>query len=156
MYSKEEARDIRLLFWQKLENRSRRLPGQKGQVKKWILENTRIKGIDLRFDIDREFASVALEINHRDEDRRLMLYAKLDACKNIFESTFGMPLIWDLAYPKSDKQHVCRVYVQMSADIYKQDQWKEVIRFMIFNMVRMEEAFNEVKDFLQYDELGNN
>lgn len=154
MFSKEQAKQLRLDFWHKLDNRSRKLPGQKGEVRKWILDNTGIKGIDLRFDVNRKKATVALEINHRDEDRRLILYAKLDACKNIFESTFGAALNWDLAYQKNDDQHVSRVYVEMDGDIYQQEQWPEMIKFLVNSMVRMEEAFGEVKDFLKYDELG--
>ncbi|MFT3737238.1 MAG: DUF4268 domain-containing protein [Breznakibacter sp.] len=153
MFTKEEAKELRLEFWRKLENRTRRLPGQKGLPKKWILNNTGIRGIDLRFDVNREQAMVALEINHRDEDRRLKLYAKLDACKAIFEDAYGKPLIWDLTYEK-ENNHVCRVYTCMDADIYKQDKWPEVFRFLIDHMMCMEKAFLEVKDFLKYDELG--
>lgn len=154
MFTKEEAKELRLEFWRKLENRTRRLPGQKGLPKKWIMDNTGIRGIDLRFDVNREQAVVALEINHRDEDRRLKLYAKLDACKNIFEETYGQPLTWDLTYEKDNGLNVCRVYVSTEADIYKQDKWPDVFRFLIDHMMRMEKAFLEVKDFLKYDELG--
>ncbi|MBN2743146.1 uncharacterized protein DUF4268 [Breznakibacter xylanolyticus] len=154
MFSKEEAKQLRLAFWQKLENRTRRLPGQRGEVKKWILDNTGIRGVDLRFDVDRQKAMVALEISHRDEDRRLMLFAKLDACKNIFEESFGTPLTWELAYEKSPGHYVSRVFVQMQGDIYQQEQWPSMIKFLIYNMVNLETAFLEVKDFLKYDELG--
>jgi hypothetical protein len=154
MYSKEEAKELRLEFWRKLESRTRRLPGQKGKARTWILDNTGVKGVDLRFDVTREHAIVALEINHRSEDRRLMLYAKLDACKAIFEQTYGVPLIWDYTYEKENGQQVCRVYRQEVADLYNQEQWPDVFRFLIDNMMRMEEAFLEVKDFLKYDELG--
>lgn len=154
MFTKEQAKELRLDFWRKLDNRTRRLPGQKGNAKKWILDNTGIKGVDLRFDVTREVACVALEINHRDEDRRLKLYAKLDACKTIFEEVYGGPLTWELTYEKEDGRHVCRVYNQTAADIYDQEKWPEVFRFLIDHMICMEKAFLEVKDFLKYDELG--
>lgn len=154
MYSKEEAKELRLEFWRKLESRTRRLPGQKGQIKIWILENTGIKGIDLKFDVNRSFVMVALEINHRDEDRRLKLYAKLDACRTIFEHTFGEPLIWDLTYERETGKDVCRVYKSMKADFYQKEQWPDIFRFLIDGMIRMEKAFEEVKDFLMHDELG--
>jgi hypothetical protein len=154
MFSKEEAKELRLEFWRKLENRTRRIPGQKGLPKKWILDNTGIKGVDLRFEVTREMACVALEINHRDEDRRLKLYAKLDACKSIFEQMNEGPLTWELAYEKETGNNVCRVYNQIKADIYNQEQWPDIFRFLIDHMIRLEKAFLEVKDFLKYDELG--
>lgn len=154
MFSKEEAKEIRQLFWHKLENRTRRIPGQKGKKIKWIFDETNIKGLDLRFDIDRERAIVALEINHRNEEKRLKLYEKLEACKSIFETTFGGELQWDYLYTKPEGLEVCRVFEQIPADMYQQEQWPITMKFMIDRMIRLEKAFLEVKDFLMHDEFG--
>lgn len=150
MFSKEEAKELRLEFWHKLENRTRRLPGQRGKKRKWIGDKTEIKGLDLRFDIDRKKAIVALEINHRSEEKRLEMYERLEAAKTIFEEAFGKPLIWDYLYEKPGGKHVCRVYVEMKADMYIKEQWPDISYFLIDNMMRMEKAFLEVKDFLKY------
>jgi len=150
MFSKEEAKELRLEFWRKLNNRTRRLPRQNGRKKKWISDHTDIKGLDLRFDIDREKAIVALEINKKQEKKRLELYERLEACKTIFENTFGKPLTWDYLYKKPNGNQVCRIYVEMNADLYKVEEWPQVSFFLIDNMMRMEKAFLEVKDFLKY------
>lgn len=151
MYNKEEAKAIRLEFWNKLNNRTRRLPGQKGRKKFWIYDNTGVKGMDLRFDVDRHKALVALEINHSSEERRLVLYEKLLACKSIFESEFGEPLKWDYVYEKDTGEQVCRVYCEQPGDIHDQERWPEMMYFLIDRMVRLEKAFLEVKDYLQSD-----
>lgn len=151
MYSKEEGKKVRLEFWQKLESRTRRLPGQKGRKKIWILSHTGVKGVDLRFDIDRVRAQVALEINLRNEDERLRLFEKLEAAKTIFEEAFGEALRWDFAFEKSTGEQVCRVYTEMPADIHDQEKWPETFFFLIDRMMRMEKAFLEVKDYLQSD-----
>ncbi len=150
MFSKEEAKELRLEFWHKLENRTRRLPGQRGKKRKWIGDKTEIKGLDLRFDVGREKAIVALEINHRSEEKRLEMYERLEAAKTIFEEAFGKPLIWDYLYEKPGGKQVCRVYVEMKADMYIKEQWPDISYFLIDNMMRMEKAFLEVKDFLKY------
>ncbi len=150
MFSKEEAKELRLEFWRKLDNRTRRLPGQSGRKKKWISDRTNIKGLDLRFDIDREKAIVALEINKTQEEKRLELYERLEACKTIFETAFGKPLTWNYIYEKPTGQQVCRVYVEMPADLYEVKEWPKVSYFLIDNMMRLEKAFLEVKDFLKY------
>jgi len=150
MFSKDEAKELRLEFWRKLENKTRRLPGQKGKKKKWIGDRTEIKGLDLRFDVDREKAIVALEINKRSEEKRLEMYERLEAAKTIFEEAFGKPLIWDYLYEKENGKQVCRVYVEMKADIYIKEQWPDISYLLIDNMLRMEKAFLEVKDFLKY------
>ncbi|RCW31317.1 DUF4268 domain-containing protein [Marinilabilia salmonicolor] len=150
MFSKEEAKELRLEFWQKLSNRTRRLPGQKGRKRLWIGDNTGIKGLDLRFDVGREKIIVALEINKKKEEDRLALYEKLEAAKGLFEREFEGPLIWDFAYTKDNGRDVCRVYVEQPGDMYVRETWPEIFTFMIDRMIRLEKAFLEVKDYLKY------
>ena len=152
MFSKEEAKQLRLEFWQKLANKTRRLPGQKGRKRLWILGNTGIKGLDLRFDVGREKIIVALEINIKNEDKRLALYEKLEAAKGIFEGEFGESLIWDYAYVKDNGREVCRVYVERPGDMYQKETWTEIFTFMIDRMIRLEKAFLEVKDYLKFSQ----
>lgn len=155
MFSKDEAKEIRQQFWQRLENRTKRLPGQRGKKIKWIFDETNIKGLDLRFDVDRQRVIVALEINHRNEDKRLRLYEKLESCRTLFEAAYGGSLTWDYLYTKHDgSKDVCRVYEEMAGDMYIEDQWPDIMKFMIDRMIRLEKAFLEVKDFLMHDELG--
>ncbi|MDG5799311.1 DUF4268 domain-containing protein [Marinilabiliaceae bacterium ANBcel2] len=151
MFSKEEAKALRLEFWQRLSNRSRRLPGQKGRKKFWILRDTGIKGLDLRFDVDRGKAIVAIEINHRKEDHRLMLYEKLYAVREIIASFFEEKLIWDFAYEKPTGELVCRVYTENPGDILKKELWPQMLYFLIDRMIKMEKAYIEVKDYMQSD-----
>ncbi len=154
MFSKEEAKELRLLFWRKLESKTRRLPGQKGQAIKWIADRTGVKGLDLRFDVDRTKACVAIEVNASNEDRRLELYQKLEACRTIIEDKFGDPLIWNFFYEKDNGQMVARVYAETDGDIYNQEKWPDMIYFLIDRMLKLESAFLEVKEFLEHDEIG--
>jgi hypothetical protein len=116
----------------------------------WILDNTGIKGLDLRFDVGRENIIVALEINIKKEENRLALYEKLETVKRLFEKEFGEPLVWDFAYTKENGREVCRVYVEQPGDMHVQESWSEIFTFMIDRMIRMEKAFLEVKDYLKY------
>jgi len=154
MYKKEEAKAARIEFWERLENRTRRLPGQKGRKKNWIFDKTGIKGVDLRFDVDRKKAQIALEINNNNEDRRIELYEKLYACKSIFEAEFGEPLTWNYMYEKETGKQVCRVYTEQPGDINNKESWSNMIYFLIDNMMKLEKAFLKVKDYLQ-SEMNN-
>ena len=151
MFTKEEEKAIRLDFWQKLSNKTRRLPGQKGRKRFWIFDRTGVKGLDLRFDVDREKARVVLEINHKTEERRLQLFEKLYAAKELFEKEFEGPLTWDFAYEKPTGELVCRVYVEQPGDLLDEEQWPAMSFFLIDRMIRLEKAFLEVKEYLQSD-----
>ncbi|MCL2073451.1 MAG: DUF4268 domain-containing protein [Marinilabiliaceae bacterium] len=148
MYSKDETKALKLEFWEKLSNRTRRLPKQKGKKKIWIFDNTGIKGVDLRFDADRTKAQVALEINHKNDNKRIELFEKLHACKSFFYAQFGENLIWDYCYIKESGEQVCRVYVEQPCDILNKETWSKTIYFLIDNMLKLEKVFLEVKDYL--------
>ena len=151
MFTKEQSKSLRLEFWEKLNNRTRRLPGQKGKKKIWIFKNTGIKGVDLRFDVARKKAQVALEINHNSEEHRIELFEKLYACKSIFEKEFGEPLVWNFMYEKEIGEQVCRVYTEKPGDILQKEMWSQMIYFLIDNMIKLEKAFLAVKEYMQTD-----
>lgn len=148
MFSKEETQNMRHEFWHKLESKTRRLPGQNGKPKKWIGERTGIRGLDLRFDVNREFAMVAMEINPTGSEKKAELWQKMQNCKTLFEKTFGGPLTWEENYIKEAGDSVIRIYVKTEGDMYNKEKWSDMIYFLIDNMIRMEAAFTEIQDYL--------
>lgn len=148
MYSKEETQNMRHEFWHKLESKTRRLPGQNGKPRKWIGDRTGIRGLDLRFDVNREFAMVAMEINPTGKEKKAELWQKMQNCKTLFETTFGGQLTWDDNYIKDAGDSVIRIYVKTEGDMYDREKWSSMIHFLIDNMIRLETAFLEVQDYL--------
>ncbi len=148
MYSKQEAQEIRHSFWHKLESKTRRLPGQNGRPIKWIFDRTGIKGLDLRFDVNREMAMVAMEINPTQNEKLDNLWEKMLNCKNLFEQTFGAPLTWEREYVKEAGDVCARIYIKTDGNIYDKEKWPDMIHFLISNMLNMERAFTEVQDYL--------
>lgn len=136
-------------FWHKLESKTRRLPGQNGRAKKWIADNTGIKGLDLRFDVNREMVLVGMEINTHGEAREQELWDKMVACRNVFEKEFGEPLTWERHYVKEAGDTAARIYVSQPGNIYDRALWSEMIHFLIDRMLRLEKAFNVVQDYLK-------
>ena len=149
MYSKEERQLMRHEFWHKLESKTRRLPGQKGKPKKWIADRTGVRGLDLRFDVNEEFAMVAIEISRKAEEHAAELWRKMEACKKLFESHFEVEPTWNFNYVKDAGDVVGRIYVKMDGNIYNRELWSEMIHFLIDNMLRLEDAFGELKDYLE-------
>ncbi len=148
MLSKEEAQEIRHAFWHKLESKSRRLPGQNGKPIRWIGDHTGIKGLDLRFDLTDGRVIVAIEINTHSEAKDEKLWEHLTQCKTLIEHHFEQPLTWDKGFVREAGNIVARVYTSTTGNIYDKEQWPDMIHFMIDNMLRMEEAYREIQDFL--------
>ena len=77
MYSKDELKNLKLEFWESFAAYCEVQPYLRGRKKIWILYDTKVKGVELKFDISRSGAYVILEVNHRSEEFRLEMYERL-------------------------------------------------------------------------------
>ncbi len=150
MYTPEEAKQIRKEFWDTFAKRCELVPELKYRRKKWVLYDTKISGVHLKFEVDRNEALVILEINNRSESRRLQIYETLERYKLLLEEGFDDGLIWDFCVVRESGQEVCRIYEKMPrADIHRQSQWPDIFNFLIENMMKLEANFMEVRDAVQ-------
>lgn len=150
MYSPEEAKNIRKEFWILFDQRCELVPELKRRKKKWLLYDTKIKGIDLKFEAGRNEVSVILEVNHRNENKRLEIYETLEKYKVILEDGFQEGLIWDYCFVRESGAEVCRIYVSKEGlDIHRQNQWPDIYNFFIENMLILENNFLGIRDVLK-------
>ncbi|MDC1105418.1 DUF4268 domain-containing protein [Prolixibacteraceae bacterium] len=150
MYSREEKRALVQKFWdafdvyRKEQNRLRevRVP--------WMLGQTGIRDIDLRFGVGRKSASVILEVTSRSEDKRLLVFELLSQYRLLIEDGFDEPLDWDLVYEKENGQMVSRIWTSLcDVDIHKPKHWDRIMSFLYTNMFQLQENFDDVKDVLE-------
>jgi len=151
MFSKEEAKKLREEFWDQFKQMSagkrtrKKLPGN------WMLAQTGIKALNLRFHVDREVAQVGIDLETRNMDKKIELYEKLESLKKLLEKAMESPMIWELEYIRENGKSVSRIYLQMEGvDIYKRDTWAGAHKFMYDNMMKLEAFFGEYQDFLKY------
>jgi hypothetical protein len=64
MYSKDEIKELHLKFWQNFKIYCETQPVLNFKKKRWILNETQIRGVAMRFELDRESAKVILELQH--------------------------------------------------------------------------------------------
>ena len=115
-----------------------------------MLYNTKMKGVELKFDANRDGAFVILEINHSDATKRFEIYEKLELYKSIFEKDFPGGLIWDFAHVRECGTEVCRIYTHKPGiDIHRRIQWMEFYQFMVSEMLKLEKAFKMVKEAIE-------
>ncbi|WP_163717374.1 DUF4268 domain-containing protein [Mangrovibacterium lignilyticum] len=154
MYTREEAKQLRKKFWTTFGKRCEIVPELLHRKKKWILYDTKIGGLDLKFDIDRFEAWVMIEVNAKTEDRRLQIFELLEKYKSILEDGFENGMEWELCYTRESGAEVCRIFVMDDGfDIHRENQWPDIYNFFIDNMLLMEHNFLEIRDLLQ-EELG--
>ena len=150
MYSNDEVKLLSKEFWIVFARRCEIVPDLRYKKKKWILFDTGLNGIDLKFDVSRTEALVMIEINSRQEDRRLEIFETMLKYRLLIEDGFSVPLTWDYCYERESGQEVCRIYTSLTnVDFYRQNQWPDIFNFFIDNMLILENNLMEIKDALE-------
>ena len=150
MYSKEELKELKKEFWEGFGVYCSHVPALKRRKSKFLLYNTKMKGVEMKFDATREGAFVILEINHHDEKARFEKYEQFENYKVLMEKDFPEGLIWNFAYVRETGNEVCRIYTQKTGiDLHRRIQWMEFYQFMSSEMLKLEKAFKSVKEAIE-------
>ena len=152
MYSKEESKIIRKEYWDKFKAWSGRKRIKKGKKSKWLMNETGIKQVKLKFHFDEDIALVAIEIDTRNLDKRFELWNKLESLKSRIEEEIPFPLTWDIEYKLSEGKTVSRIYTLINdVNIYNKECWKEVNDFFYQKMTSLEDFFIHYRDHIKYN-----
>jgi hypothetical protein len=151
VYTKEEAKALREEFWARFRTMSSRRRLRKKLPASWMLTNTGVKAMNLRFHIDREEVQVGIDLETRNMDKRLELYEKLESVKRVLEEHMGEAMIWELDYVRENGKSVSRIYVQKGGvDIYNAETWGVAHSFMYKMMMKLEGFYREYRDYFKY------
>ncbi|MFD1096213.1 DUF4268 domain-containing protein [Salegentibacter chungangensis] len=141
MFSREESKKIRQEFWTSFG---------KEYPRKWILYNTKIKELQLKFTFTRKIAQVSIDISAPDDLIQAYYYDKLLSLKNLLLNDYLPEAVFDEHYELPEGKSISRVYVQLDGvSIHNKKDWPIVMEFLSRNMTRLEELFNEFSDFLK-------
>ena len=147
MYSREELKALKKLFWEGFGDYAASLSVMRFKRRKFLLHNTKLKGVTLKFDATRDGAYVILEIAAKDRELHHRLYEQFSRYKVILEEGFTEGLIWERSYLLETGQIVSRIYTMQSGlDIHRREHWNDFYCFMADAMIRLERNFLEVKD----------
>ena len=152
MYKRDELKQLKTDFWNGFADYCNTIPRLAQRKQKFMLYNTRLKGTELKFDVQRHEVSVVLEINHPVYERRIELFEHFKACRMLFEEAFeGMEVVYEPFYKLETGKEVCRIYIRLAdeMDFHRRDDWQKFYGFMARNMMRLERIFNQAKQALE-------
>ena len=150
MYSKEEAKQIRVEFWEQFRNYTNKRRRNKGRTGKWILNRTGINSVNLKFHFDQETALVGIDIETRNLDTRIAMYEKLETLQKQINKALGENTIWELEYIRENNKPISRVYTAISdVSIFDKTTWNRVNMFFFDRMTALEDMFLEYRDYLK-------
>jgi hypothetical protein len=150
MYKKDELKQLKTEFWESFAAYCEVQPYLRGRRKMWVLYDTKVRGVELKFDLDRDGVSVALEVNHRREDERLEMFERLTWYKDVLEQDFPEGLVWDVCFVRESGEEVARIYArQTGADFHRRSDWGTLFAFMARQMYLLERNFMGIAEYLR-------
>ena len=150
MYSKDELKNLKLEFWESFAAFCEVQPYLRGRKKIWTLYDTKVKGVELKFDATREGAFVILEVNHRGEEARLEMFERLTWYKDTLETDFPEGVTWDICFVRDTGKQVARIYTSKSGiDFHRRQDWGEFFSFMASQMYLLERNFMSIAEYLR-------
>jgi len=140
MFSREESKKVRQEFWTSFG---------KQYPRKWLLYNTKIKDVTLKFTFTTKKAQVSIDIEPNDDLIKQYYYDKFVSLKNIISTEYLENVILDDQYELENRKIISRVYVEIQdVNIHNKNHWEVVMIFLADNMIKLEGFFIEYKDFI--------
>ena len=141
MFSREESKRIREEFWTDF--------GQKFP-RKWLLYNTKIKEVQLKFTFTTEFAQVSLDVSSSDDVIQEYYTEKFHSLVSVLKSDYLPKAILEDNYLLPEGKLVMRIFVQLDkVNIHNRNHWPEVFEFLYRNMDLLESFFEDFEDFIK-------
>jgi hypothetical protein len=141
MFSKEESRILRQEFWTSFG---------KSFPRKWILYDTKLKGMSFKFHFDTKSALVALDLED-DLENRIKFWEKLMSLKSILTTDYVPDAIYDETYILDNGKEISRIYVPLphKVSIHNKNHWRDVMVFFNEQMDRFEAFFEDYKAVIE-------
>ncbi|WP_416441455.1 DUF4268 domain-containing protein [Leeuwenhoekiella sp. A16] len=140
MYSKEESKQVREQFW---------IFFGKRYPRKWILYDTKVKEMNLKFSFNNHEALVSIDIETLDETIREYYFERFTSLKKLMQTEISEDLIFEENYVRTSGKVISRIYLKLAqVNIHNKNQWPEVFEFFHTNMEKIEIFWIEYQDFI--------
>ena len=141
MFSKDEAAKLRKEFWTSFG---------KSFPRKWLLYNTKVKGLAFKFVADRKRAMVCLDLENPDELTNMLYYDQLLSLKTLLEEALP-EVIFNDCYELDNGKIIRRIYVpfERKFSIHNKNTWRDCYEFFVATMPKFELFFHEYEAIIK-------
>lgn len=146
MYSKEEAQKLKREFW---------ISFAESYPRKWVLYDTKIKDFSFKFFVDNKKAQVLIDIEHRNDEKRIVYFEKIESLKTVLEDDFIKDLVFEKNYTLESGKTISRIWVEKSdVSVSNRKYWDEIFDFFNEKMHALELFYLEYGDYIRDLELN--
>ncbi|HEX8562193.1 MAG TPA: DUF4268 domain-containing protein [Flavobacterium sp.] len=141
MYSRQETQRLKREFW---------IAFAEKYPRKWLLYDTKIKDFSFKFYVDNKKAQVLIDIEHRNDEKRIMYFEKLESLKTILLEEFEPELVFERDHYLENGKTISRVWVEKTnVSVSNRAHWDVIFDFFSEKMIKLELFFYEYGDFIK-------
>ena len=141
MYSKKENQQLKQEFWVAFASKYPR---------KWVLYDTKIKDFSFKFFVDNTKAQVMIDIELRNEEKRLAYFEKIESLKSILEEEFLAGLVYHKNFSLENGKTISRIWIEkLNISVSNRKYWDEIFDFLNQKMAALETFYKEYDEFIK-------
>ena len=147
MYSKEESLKIKKEFWVQFAE---------VYPTKWILYDTKIKDFTFKFYVDNKKAQVLLDIEPKEENKRIIYFEKIESLKTILIEEYLPEAILERNFYLENGKIISRIWVEkQNVSLNDKSTWENIFAFFNETMTQFEIFFYEYEDYIKDLEINS-
>ena len=142
MFNKDDSEKLRKEFWTSFG---------KSFPRKWLLYDTKVKGIAFKFQADRKKACVCLDFENPDEVANLLYYDQLLSLKTLLIENYLPDVIFDDAYVLDNGKIIQRIYIPFEEkfSIHNKNTWQKCCECFVASMAEFEVFYYEYETVIK-------
>ena len=146
MYSKDEASQLKQLFWTTFGQYISPQLSAEGLKVNWVNYKTGIKHLYFRMEADKRSASIAIEITHADTGIQELFFEQFKELKILLHSTLNEDWNWELHTSDDSGRTVSRIAKQITGiSIFNKNDWPALISFFKPRIIALDEFWSDAK-----------
>lgn len=148
MFSKEELRERKTLFWEGLKTRMQHHRSANGKRMNWINYKTGIKFLFVRLDVNSKRAIFALDLQPKDEGVREIFWEQLHELKMVLESEMG-PGNWNDDFEIKYGLSVARISWELpGVNMFKKEDTDKIYAFFQEKLIAFDSFYTDFDEIL--------
>jgi hypothetical protein len=141
MYSKAENQRLKQEFWVAFAQKYPR---------KWLLYDTKIKDLSLKFFVDNTKAQVCVEIEAKPNEKRWAYFEQWEALKTILTAEYLPEAVFQRNYSLENGKTISRIWVELHPiAVGNRNNWDTIFDFFNEKMNALELFFLEYEDVIK-------
>ena len=150
MYGKEEAYELRKLFWTSFGKFMKRHKSADFSKVNWVNYKTGSKDLYFRLKADKRSAEICIDLQMEDSGVREIYYAQFIEVKRVFHDLTGIEWNWIENFTNEYNVSLSRLSISIDGvNIYNKDNWQTIFEFYEKYLIGLDEFWVEFKDLFK-------